>query len=85
MAARAVLKLASVDGVRYMTVNSSFFTGYKQTTLKPNEVLVSVVIPFTSKVGISLFCNSESMHGAIPLVPHGAIPLVCFGCLFIIE
>ena len=50
MAARAVVNLASVDGVRSIAVNTSFFTGYKRTALKPNEVLVSIVIPFTTKV-----------------------------------
>lgn len=50
MAARAVIELASVDGVRCVPVDSSFFTGYKRTVLKPNEIMVSVAIPFTSKV-----------------------------------
>ena len=50
MAARAVINLASVDGVRSVAVDASFFTGYKCTALRPNEVLVSVVIPFTTKV-----------------------------------
>lgn len=69
MAARAAVNLASVDGIRSVTVNASFFTGYKHTALKPNEVLVSVVIPFTTKVcAPDLAGNSLSSSGAIPYI-----------------
>ena len=50
MAAKAVVHLASVDGVRSLLIDASFFTSYKQTAIKANEVLVSIEIPFTSKV-----------------------------------
>lgn len=33
-----------------MKMDSSFFTGYRSTVLKPNEIVKSVVIPFTDKV-----------------------------------
>lgn len=52
MAAGAVAHLASVDGRRTLPVDAHFFTGYKQTAIKGNEVLVSVEIPFTAKVGL---------------------------------
>lgn len=50
MAARAVAHFASVDGHRSISVDSKFFTGYKQTAIRPNEVLVSIQIPFTVEV-----------------------------------
>ena len=50
MAAGAVANLASVDGQRSLPVDANFFTGYKQTAIRPNEVLVSVEIPFTAEV-----------------------------------
>ena len=50
MAAKATVHLASVDGLRSLPVDSSFFTGYKQTAVKPNEVLVTIEIPFTMEV-----------------------------------
>ena len=53
MAAGAVVHLASVDGQRSLPVDTKFFTGYKQTAIKPNEVLVSIVIPFTADVSIA--------------------------------
>lgn len=31
-------------------MDSGFFQGYKRTCLKPNELLVSVLIPFTQEV-----------------------------------
>ena len=31
-------------------MNSDFFQGYKRTSLYPNELLVSVLIPFTREV-----------------------------------
>ncbi len=51
MAAGAVAHLASVNSRRSLPVNANFFIGYKQTAIRPNEVLVSIEIPFTSEVG----------------------------------
>ena len=50
MAARASVNLASVDGHRSLPMDASFYTSDQQTALKANEVLVSVVIPFTTQV-----------------------------------
>ena len=41
-----------VDGERAITMDSDFFTGYRTTTMKPNEILKSVIIPLTRKVFI---------------------------------
>ena len=43
-----------VDGERAIRMDSDFFTGYKTTTMKPNEILKSVIIPLTKKV---FYCN----------------------------
>lgn len=70
MAARAVVNLASVDGIRSVAVDTLFFTGYKQTALKPNEILVSVVIPFTTKVWRKP-CSIDQLAGsAVLLTEH---------------
>ena len=34
---------------RSVVMDADFYTGYRQTCLKPNEVLVSVLIPFTKQ------------------------------------
>ena len=31
-------------------MNAKFFCGYRKTTLKPDEVLLNITIPFTRKV-----------------------------------
>ena len=36
-------------------MDSEFFTGYRKNIVKPNEVLVSVFIPFTTKVSNDVF------------------------------
>ena len=37
------------DGQRSVEMDGNFFTGYRQTCAQPNEVLVSILIPFTAK------------------------------------
>lgn len=39
-----------IAGQRTITVDPTFFPGYRKTSLLPNEVLVSVLFPFTKKV-----------------------------------
>ena len=41
------------DSQRTIVMDSSFFVHYKQTSLLPNEVLVSFLIPFTREVSAS--------------------------------
>ena len=41
-------------------MDSSFFVGYKKTCLAPDEVLVSILIPFTSEV---LYCTCNVYKG----------------------
>lgn len=38
------------DGRREVPLNQDFFVGFMKTCLKPKEILLSVFIPFTTKV-----------------------------------
>nr|KAG5686895.1 hypothetical protein BaRGS_012443 [Batillaria attramentaria] len=50
MACGAQLQLASTDGkCREVTMDDKFLLGYRKTAVKPTEVLVSVLIPFTQE------------------------------------
>ena len=40
-------------------MDSDFFTGYRTTTMKPNEILKSVIIPLTKKV---IYCNVKILR-----------------------
>nr|XP_022900114.1 xanthine dehydrogenase [Onthophagus taurus] len=47
LAANAVLEVASKkNGVRKIIMNEKFFTGYRRNVIKPDEILVSILIPF---------------------------------------
>jgi xanthine dehydrogenase/oxidase len=49
MAAGCVLEVSSSNGgTRKVTMDSSFFTGYRRNVLKPEEILVSITIPYTA-------------------------------------
>ena len=47
--------LYPADGECMVKMDSDFFTGYRTTTMKPNEILKSVIVPLTRKVFI-LYC-----------------------------
>lgn len=38
------------EGKRTVRMDETFFTGYRRTILKPEEILLSVEIPFSRKV-----------------------------------
>ena len=38
------------EGSRTIEMDETFFTGYRKTILKPEEILLSVEIPFSRKV-----------------------------------
>lgn len=40
----------SPEGKRIVTVDEKFFTGYRKTMLKPEEILLSIEIPYSRKV-----------------------------------
>ena len=47
MAANCTLTLASKDKTRTVKLDQNFYTGYRKTTLDPNEILLNITIPFT--------------------------------------
>ncbi|XP_025071860.1 xanthine dehydrogenase/oxidase isoform X3 [Alligator sinensis] len=49
MASETQLTLASTEGKRIVTVDEKFFTGYRKTMLKPEEILLSIEIPYSRK------------------------------------
>ncbi|CAI5770855.1 dehydrogenase oxidase [Podarcis lilfordi] len=49
MASGSKLTLASNEGRRTIRMDETFFTGYRKTKLKPQEILLSVEIPFSRK------------------------------------
>ncbi|XP_064600707.1 xanthine dehydrogenase/oxidase-like [Liolophura sinensis] len=50
LSAKAVLRLASKDGgYRELKMDHNFFKGYRRTAVKPEEILISVHILFTSE------------------------------------
>ena len=49
-------------------MDSSFFEAYKKTCLKPNELLVSILIPFTREVcnHCNILTSGYSTKGKMP-------------------
>ncbi len=52
------------DVTRVIVMDPSFFTGYKKTAIKPGEILLSILIPFTKEVG-----HVITVQGSIVLAP----------------
>ncbi|XP_064394958.1 xanthine dehydrogenase/oxidase-like isoform X3 [Halichondria panicea] len=48
-AGQQIRNVSTVTGV--IVMDPSFFTGYKKTSIKPGEILLSILIPFTKEVG----------------------------------
>ncbi|NXV76184.1 XDH oxidase, partial [Atlantisia rogersi] len=49
MASGSKLTLISNEGKRTITMDEKFFTGYRKTIVKPEEILLSVEIPYSKK------------------------------------
>ncbi|XP_066551006.1 xanthine dehydrogenase/oxidase [Amia ocellicauda] len=49
MAAGCLLTLLSKGGKRVVKIDDKFFTGYRKTAIKPEEILLSIEIPYTRK------------------------------------
>ncbi|KAB5562555.1 hypothetical protein PHYPO_G00019190 [Pangasianodon hypophthalmus] len=49
MAVGSKLTLMSKEGKRVLQMDDKFFTGYRKTALKPEEILLSIEIPYTKK------------------------------------
>ncbi len=49
MAAGCELEVIGASGIRKIAMDGSFFTGYRKNVIKPDELLLSITIPFTDK------------------------------------
>ncbi|KAM8934726.1 LOW QUALITY PROTEIN: aldehyde oxidase-like [Pelodytes ibericus] len=67
-----ILNLASTGGIRQIPLDGSFFSGSESSFLKPDEILVSVQIPY-SKEGdyVSAFRQAQRQENALPIVTAG--------------
>ena len=57
-------KKSTLGSQRTVVMDSNFFLGYKKTCLKPEEVLISILIPFSSKVCVSVCILSTFVNSA---------------------
>lgn len=48
------------EGCRTIRMDETFFTGYRKTMLKPQEILVSVEIPYSRQVRRQIGANTVS-------------------------
>uniref|UniRef100_A0A8C5T4Q8 xanthine dehydrogenase n=1 Tax=Laticauda laticaudata TaxID=8630 RepID=A0A8C5T4Q8_LATLA len=72
MASGSKLTLVSNEGSRTIRMDEKFFTGYRKTILKPQEILISVEIPF-SREGeyFSAFKQASRREDDIAIVTCG--------------
>ncbi|KAK2857221.1 hypothetical protein Q5P01_005956 [Channa striata] len=69
MAAGCKLTLMDKDGSRVVQMDDTFFTAYRRTVLRPQEVLVSIEIPFSEKGQfVSAFKQSPRREDDISIV-----------------
>ncbi|XP_049426562.1 xanthine dehydrogenase/oxidase [Epinephelus fuscoguttatus] len=69
MAAGCKLILRDKDGSRVVQMDDGFFTGYRKTILRPQEVLVSIEIPYSKKTQfVSAFKQSPRREDDISVV-----------------
>ncbi|NXF31839.1 AOXB oxidase, partial [Nyctibius bracteatus] len=69
---KSVLNLASEDGKRQILLNDQFLAGCEHADIKPKEVIVSVLIPYSMKDDfISAFRQAERQKNALSLVNSG--------------
>ncbi|KAF3688302.1 Xanthine dehydrogenase/oxidase Xanthine dehydrogenase [Channa argus] len=69
MAAGCKLTLMDKDGSRVVHMDDSFFTGYRKTVVRPQEILSSIEIPYSKKTQfISAFKQSPRREDDISIV-----------------
>ncbi|XP_037830392.1 xanthine dehydrogenase/oxidase [Kryptolebias marmoratus] len=69
MAAGCKLTLMDKDGSREVQMDDSFFTGYRKTAVRPQEVLFSIHIPYSKKSQfVSAFKQSPRREDDISIV-----------------
>ncbi|XP_051780208.1 xanthine dehydrogenase/oxidase isoform X1 [Erpetoichthys calabaricus] len=72
MAANCKMTIVSKDGKREVRMDDKFFTGYRKTALKPNEILLSIEIPYSRKGQyISAFKQAQRRDDDIAIVTCG--------------
>uniref|UniRef100_A0A0S7KNJ6 XDH n=1 Tax=Poeciliopsis prolifica TaxID=188132 RepID=A0A0S7KNJ6_9TELE len=63
------LTLRDKDGSREVQMDDSFFTGYRKTTVRPQEILLSILIPYSKKCQfVSAFKQSPRREDDISIV-----------------
>ncbi|KAG7267344.1 hypothetical protein CRUP_021563 [Coryphaenoides rupestris] len=68
-AAGCTLTLASTDGRREVQMDETFFQGYRKTLVRPQEILLSVTIPYSTKWQfVSAFKQSPRREDDISIV-----------------
>ncbi|NWY50174.1 AOXB oxidase, partial [Chionis minor] len=69
---KSVLNLASEDGKRQVLLNDQFLAGCEHADIKPKEVIVSVLIPYSMKDDfISAFRQADRQKNAFSVVNAG--------------
>ncbi|KAM3585325.1 uncharacterized protein V6R79_014495 [Siganus canaliculatus] len=69
MAAGCALTLMAKDGARVVKMDDGFFTGYRRTTVRPQEVLLSVQVPYSRQTQfVSAFKQSPRREDDISTV-----------------
>ncbi|XP_063775025.1 xanthine dehydrogenase/oxidase isoform X2 [Pseudophryne corroboree] len=72
MASGSYLHLISQDSRRSVQMDENFFTGYRKTVLYPNEILLSVEIPYSQKWEyFSAFKQASRREDDIAIVTSG--------------
>lgn len=80
MASGSKLTMMSIDGRRTIQMDGKFFPGYRKTVLKPNEILMSVEIPYTKKNEyFSAFKQASRREDDIAIVTCGMRVLLTTG------
>ncbi|XP_057685582.1 xanthine dehydrogenase/oxidase isoform X2 [Corythoichthys intestinalis] len=69
MAANCKLTLMDKDGSRVVHMDDSFFVGYRRTILQPQEILLSIEVPYSKKYQfVSAFKQSPRREDDISIV-----------------
>ncbi|NWX23762.1 AOXB oxidase, partial [Aegotheles bennettii] len=69
---KSVLNLASEDGKRQILLNDQFLAGCEHADIKPKEIIVSVLIPYSMKDDfISAFRQADRQKNALSIVNSG--------------
>ncbi|OCT77525.1 hypothetical protein XELAEV_18028617mg [Xenopus laevis] len=72
MASGTKLHLISKDSTRMVQMDETFFTGYRKTVLKPQEILLSIEIPYSRKWEyFSAFKQASRREDDIAIVTSG--------------